>query len=136
MDIVYTFQDIQEAAALLWDSVKDRKVLAFHGDLGSGKTTFIRALCSQLGIKDPVSSPSFSIINEYDTRSGRVYHMDLFRIKDEDEAIRAGVEDCVNSGFTCLVEWPERAGGIFPSDTLNIFMEVLDEQTRKIRVNP
>ena len=136
MDIVYTFQDIQEAAATLWNSVKDRKILAFHGDLGAGKTTFIRALCSQLGIKDLVSSPSFSIINEYDSISGRVYHMDLFRIKDEDEAIRAGVEDCVNSGFTCLVEWPERAGGIFPSDTLNIYMEVLDEQTRKIRLNP
>ncbi len=85
-------------------------------------------------VKETVSSPTFSIINEYSYPGGILYHLDLYRLKDEQEAIRAGVEDCLYSGEICLVEWPERAPGIFPEDTLEIFLEIQDENTRKIRV--
>jgi len=79
-----------------------------------------------------VGSPTYSIINEYIYPGGRIYHLDLFRLQDEQEAIRAGVEDCLYSGDTCLVEWPEKAPGIFPADSLHVLIEVLDNRTRKI----
>ena len=85
-------------------------------------------------VKETVSSPTFSIINEYSYPGGIIYHLDLYRLRDEEEAIRAGVEDCLLSGEICLVEWPDRAPGIFPDETLVISLENLDEKTRKIRV--
>jgi tRNA threonylcarbamoyladenosine biosynthesis protein TsaE len=81
-----------------------------------------------------VSSPTFSIINEYSYDGGTVYHIDLYRLKDEEEAIRAGVEDCLYSGNICLVEWPERAAAIFPAHTVHVYLDAADEQTRLMRV--
>ena len=98
--------------------------------MGSGKTTLIHALCVVKGVTDTVGSPSFSIINEYRYPEGRIFHLDLYRLKDEEEALRAGVEDVLYSGDLCLVEWPDRAPGIFPPDTVDIRLEVLDPETR------
>ena len=102
-------------------------VFAFHGDMGAGKTTFIHALCDVKGVKDVVGSPTFSIINEYVyTDNGdekKIFHIDLYRLKDEEEAIQAGVEDCLYSDHICLVEWPERAPGIFPEDTVHVYID-------------
>ena len=104
--------------------------------MGAGKTTFIHALCEGMGVKDVVSSPTFSIINQYKAGNGQtIYHMDLYRIKDESEALNAGVEDCLYSGNTCLVEWPEKAPGIFPDDTLHISITYVDDNTRKLQIN-
>ena len=103
--------------------------------MGAGKTCFIRALCTAKKVKETVGSPTFSIINEYSYGNGIIYHLDLYRLKDEEEAIRAGVEDCLYSGEICLVEWPDRAPGIFPDDTLWIYLEVRNEVTRKIMVS-
>ena len=100
--------------------------------MGSGKTTFIHTLCETLQVSSPVTSPTFSIINEYAFPAGKIFHLDLYRIKNEDEAIRAGVEDCLYSGEICLVEWPEKAPGIFPPDTQSVFISLLDPATRKI----
>lgn len=100
--------------------------------MGAGKTTFIHGLCEAKGVTDTVGSPTFSIINEYRYPGGRIFHIDLYRLKDEEEAIRAGVEDVLYSGDICLVEWPERAPEIFPPDTVQIRLEVLDPDTRKI----
>lgn len=136
MEVNFTLDKIKEAAAKLLSASAGHKVLAFHGEMGAGKTTFIHALCEVMEVKDVISSPTFSIINQYKTVGGQtIYHMDLYRMKDESEAINAGVEDCLFSGNTCLVEWPERAPGIFPDDTLHIAITYVDDNTRKLRIN-
>lgn len=136
MEVNFTLDRINETALQLLQDTLAVKVFAFHGDMGAGKTTFIHALCEAMDITDVVSSPTFSIINHYNTRKGQtVYHMDLYRIKDENEAINAGVEDCLYSGNTCLVEWPEKVPGIFPDDTLHIYITSIDDNTRKLKYN-
>lgn len=136
MEVIFTKDELAETATAVLKHTGERKVLAFHGEMGAGKTTFIHALCNQVGILDAVSSPTFSIINEYKTEKGEVvYHMDLYRVEDEAEAINAGVEDCLYSGNTCFVEWPEKVPGVFPDDTLHITITSLDDNTRKLKFN-
>ena len=134
MKITFELTDIKDAAARFWKVIDDKKIIAFHGNMGAGKTTFIHALCEVKGVKDVVGSPTFSIINEYFFSSGKIFHIDLYRLKDEEEAIRAGVEDCLYSDHICFVEWPEKAPGIFPTETLNVFIEVADSETRHITI--
>ena len=134
MELEFTLSNIREAAGRFWQWAKDRKVIAFYGPMGAGKTTFIHALCREKGVSSPVSSPTFSLINQYDYPGGHLFHIDLYRLKDEDEAIRAGVEDCLYSGDICLVEWPEKAAGIFPEDTLKVQVHTKDPQTRNIAI--
>jgi tRNA threonylcarbamoyladenosine biosynthesis protein TsaE len=132
--LTYNLEDIKEAAARIWGAVDTKKVIAFHGNMGAGKTTFIHALCELKGVKDVVGSPTFSIINEYYFPSGKIFHIDLYRVKDEEEAIRAGVEDCLYSDHISLVEWPAKAPGIFPDDAIHVFIEVIDSETRHITI--
>lgn len=134
MDITYKLSDINENAARFWDRIGDKRVIAFNGNMGAGKTTFIHALCEVKGVRDVVGSPTFSIINEYSFPGGMIYHIDLYRLKDEEEAIRAGVEDCLYSDHVCFIEWPEKAPGIFPPDTIHAFIEVIDSETRHITI--
>jgi len=134
MERTFTLTEINETARVFWETFPDKKIYAFRGNMGAGKTSFIRALCELKNVYETVSSPTFSIINEYSYPGGIIYHLDLYRLRDEEEAIRAGVEDCLLSGEICLVEWPDRAPGIFPDDTLVISLENLDEKKRKIRV--
>ena len=131
---IFTLDVLPELAAAFKKQLGSSRVFAFHAPMGAGKTTFVHALCDALGVTSTVSSPTFSIINEYGYAGGIVYHIDLYRLKDEDEAIRAGVEDCLYSGAYCLVEWPERAPGIFPPGTIHVYLEALDDQTRRMRV--
>lgn len=136
MEVNFTLEQILQTALQLLSVSADHQVYAIHGDMGAGKTTFVHALCEAMGITDVVTSPTFSIINQYRSLSGQtVYHMDLYRIKDENEAINAGVEDCLYSGNTCFVEWPENAAGIFPDDTLHITITSVDDNTRKLKIN-
>jgi len=136
MEVNFSLQAIQDTARQFLTNTAPYTVYAFHGEMGAGKTTFIHALCEEMGITDVVSSPTFSIINQYRTGSGKtVYHMDLYRIQDENEAINAGVEDCLYSGDTCLVEWPEKATGIFPPETLHITITSVDDNNRKLEYN-
>jgi tRNA threonylcarbamoyladenosine biosynthesis protein TsaE len=133
MDLIFKLENIQEAAAKFLSAVNINGVFAFHGEMGAGKTTFIHALCEAVAVRENISSPTFSIINQYSTREGKtIYHMDLYRLKDETEAVNAGVEDCLYSGNTCLVEWPEKAPGIFPDDTVHVTITMLDTNTRKL----
>ena len=132
MERIYGLQEINELAQVFWDTFPDKKIYAFKGNMGAGKTSFIRALCSVKAVKETVGSPTFSIINEYSFDGGIIYHLDLYRLTDEKEAIRAGVEDCLYSGEICLVEWPDRAPGIFPDSSLGVLLETVDEHTRKI----
>lgn len=136
MEVNFTLDQIKETASGLLAAAGAGKVFALHGEMGAGKTTFVHALCEVMGVKDAISSPTFSIINQYRTGTGQtVYHMDLYRLKDEAEAIQAGVEDCLYSGNICLVEWPEKAPAIFPDDTLHLSITYVDDNTRKLRIN-
>ncbi len=132
MEWTYTLPEIDQTARTFWETYPDQKIIAFHGEMGAGKTSFIRALCAVKNVKETVSSPTFSLINEYRSPAGTIYHLDLYRLQDTEEAIRAGVEDCLYSGEICLVEWPERAPLIFPESTLAVYLDTLDEFTRKI----
>lgn len=134
MEIEFTLGNIDYAAVTFWQHFADRNIFAFHGPLGAGKTTFIKQLCRQKGVTSLVSSPTFSIINEYAYPGGILYHIDLYRLKDEEEAMRAGVEDCLFSGKTCLVEWPERAPGLFPENTVSVYFGVVNPETRIISI--
>lgn len=131
---IFTLNNLPEVAAAFKTQFGSSRVFAFHATMGAGKTTFIHAFCDVLGVTSAVSSPTFSIVNEYGCAGGLVYHIDLYRLKDEEEAIRTGVEDCIYSGGYCLVEWPERAPGLFPADTVHVYLEALDDQTRRMRV--
>jgi tRNA threonylcarbamoyladenosine biosynthesis protein TsaE len=137
MEWTFGLTDIQQVAKNFWATVKG-KVFAFHGEMGVGKTTFIHALCDNKKVKDVVSSPTFSLINEYrfidNGEEKKIFHIDLYRIISEEEARQAGIEDCLYSGQICLVEWPDRAATIFPDETIHVHMEVVDGQRRKIRI--
>ena len=136
MEVNFSLNEIAGAANKLLTEADVYKVFAFHGDMGAGKTTFIHALCNAMNIADVVTSPTFSIINQYKCKEGQtLYHMDLYRIKDENEAINAGVEDCLFSGNTCLVEWPAKAPGVFPDETLHLYITSIDDNTRKLKYN-
>ena len=136
MELKFSLENIKEIATLFWKSVDDANVFAFHGNMGAGKTTFIHALCDAKGVKDVVGSPTFSIINEYvyANGTGKIFHMDLYRLKDEEEAIQAGVEDCLYSDHICLVEWPEKAPGIFPDNTTHVYIDTIDSTWRQLRI--
>lgn len=134
----YRLEDLPAIASQLAGFFTEQKVMCFEGDLGAGKTTLIKALCRVLGVKDPVSSPTFSLVNEYlatdNSGSSTIYHIDLYRLKDEEEAIAAGIEEHLYSGSICLVEWPQRATGIIPSEALRVVLATTDDSQRHIRV--
>jgi len=132
MEARFHLQEILSSAEKFWQRYTLQKVFAFQGGMGAGKTTFIHALCTVKGVTDTVGSPTFSIINEYRYPGGKIFHIDLYRLKDEEEALRAGVEDVLYSGELCLVEWPDRAPGIFPPETVVLKIEALDPDTRMI----
>jgi tRNA threonylcarbamoyladenosine biosynthesis protein TsaE len=133
MDAIFTLDQIKQIAVQLWNEGKNKKIWAFHAEMGTGKTTFIHALCEVLGVKTAISSPTFAIINEYSSPEvGTIYHMDWYRLKDEREAMNAGVEDSLISQELCLIEWPENAPGLLPDDTFHIYITIVDENTRRL----
>jgi tRNA threonylcarbamoyladenosine biosynthesis protein TsaE len=135
MELYFYLKDIEKAAQQFLDATSGRKVFAFHGEMGAGKTTFITSVCKQLGVEDVVSSPTFSIINQYKNNTGQtIYHLDLYRLKDEEEAIMAGVEDCFYSGHYCFTEWPEKTPGLLPDDTVHCFLTLAGNDSRKLQI--
>ncbi len=135
MEFIFNLSEIKLTAKKIWQQFSHKKIWAFYGQMGAGKTTFIHALCEILEVKDSISSPTFALINEYKSSiAGTIFHMDWYRVKDEQEAQLAGMEDCLLSGNLCLVEWAEKAEGLLPDDALDIFVETIDEQTRKILI--
>jgi tRNA threonylcarbamoyladenosine biosynthesis protein TsaE len=139
MEFLFSLPDIKEVATQFWEMAGNSTVFAFHGNMGAGKTTFIHSLCEEKGVKDVVGSPTFSIINEYVYTSNgdlkKIFHIDLYRLKDEEEAIQAGVEDCLYSDHICFVEWPDRSPGIFPEDTVHVYIDTIDSSVRRIRID-
>lgn len=134
----YTIQNLEDVAEWLWQHIRNYKVIALHGDMGVGKTTLVSAICKYLGIRDVTSSPTFSIINEYQyehegTRDA-IFHIDLYRLKSEEEAIHAGVEDCLYSGSYCFVEWPEQAPNLLPPDTIHLYLRQIEGEMRTLEI--
>lgn len=119
-----------EAAKTLLKTHPEARVFAFYGELGAGKTTFIKAVCRELGVPDIVQSPTFALINEYLTTEGQsVFHFDFFRIKKTEEAFDIGYEDYIYSGNYCLIEWPELIEGLLPEDSVKVFISGITERS-------
>ncbi len=133
MEIIFKKSELASVARQLLDQLGSAKTIAFYGEMGAGKTTFILELCKALGVDSDMGSPTFSIINEYrDDADQPIYHSDLYRLKDEQEAMQAGVADCIDSGHYCFVEWPERAPGLFGEDVIHCRIKTIDAETRSL----
>jgi tRNA threonylcarbamoyladenosine biosynthesis protein TsaE len=133
---VHKEEELERAAQVLLSDFKNKRVFIFSGDLGVGKTTFIKYICKVLGVTAGISSPTFSLVNEYECANGSVvYHFDFYRIKDIQEAYDIGYEEYFYSGNYCFVEWPEKIPGLIPADAVEIKIEVLNNGDREIWVN-
>jgi len=127
--MIFSLTEIEKSAKEFISENKNKKIIAFYGEIGAGKTTFIKAVCKQLGVIDNAVSPTFSLINEYSTSAGeKVYHFDFYRIKNEVEALDMGVEEYFYSGNYCFIEWPEKIEGLLPESCLKIKISVKDEK--------
>lgn len=122
---IFSLKEIEAAAERFLETAGDARVIAFSGELGAGKTTFIQALCRKLGITVEVNSPTFSLVNEYFTPEGdSIFHFDLYRIESPVELFDMGYEEYFYSGSLCLIEWPEKAPGLIPENALRVHIEV------------
>lgn len=131
---ISSIETIRESARQFMAEMGDNTVFAFYGKMGAGKTTFIKALCAELGVEDEVNSPTFAIINEYrsTTTAELIYHFDFYRIKKLDEVYDLGYEDYFYCGAICLIEWPELIEELLPSDTVRVKIEEQPDGSRKI----
>ncbi|MBP6456900.1 MAG: tRNA (adenosine(37)-N6)-threonylcarbamoyltransferase complex ATPase subunit type 1 TsaE [Chitinophagaceae bacterium] len=122
MEIIFSLNEIDEVAKQILEQLNEHKIIALYAEMGSGKTTLIKAICQQLGVKDTVNSPTFSIINEYIIdKNKKVIHMDWYRLKDELEAVETGVQDYLeNNNNYCFIEWPEKAENLLPENVVKI----------------
>lgn len=126
--------DLDRAAGEFLREIGDHRLVAFYAPMGAGKTTFTTALCKRLGVKDPVCSPTFTIINEYLAENGEsIYHFDFYRITRNEEAIDIGLDDYLYSGNLCLMEWPENIEDLLPEETLKVHIQVNPDQSRLIK---
>ncbi len=136
MEIIFTLQEMETVVKQTWEEGKFHKIWAFYAEMGTGKTTFIHALCNYLEVDGAVSSPTYAIINEYKSKVvGTIYHHDWYRLKGEEEAINAGVEEAIFNGNLSLIEWPEKAEGLLEDNTFKITLTLIDEYTRKLMIN-
>ena len=127
---VNNLSDLPQVAAQLLAFAGDERIFIFNGDMGAGKTTFIKAFCKALGVEDVVSSPTYSIVNEYSRSNGSVYHFDFYRMKDIREAFDLGYEEYFYSGNICLIEWPERVAELLPEHLVKVDIGIVDENKR------
>ncbi len=134
---IKNLDSIHEAARKFIASIGDNTVFAFYGNMGAGKTTFIKAICEELGVSDVINSPTFAIVNEYrsDTTAELIYHFDFYRIKDINEAVNIGAEDYFYSGALCFIEWPEKISGLLPADTMVVTIEEQEDGRRVVRLS-
>lgn len=133
---IESLETIDEVAKAFLLHYKSEKVIALYGEMGAGKTTFIKALCKNLKIEDTVNSPSFAIVNEYHTfEDDIVYHFDFYRLKEESEAYDMGYEDYLYSGHYCMIEWPEKINSLLPEGRLDLHIVEEENGQRKLTVN-
>jgi tRNA threonylcarbamoyladenosine biosynthesis protein TsaE len=134
-EFIYQLLDIEKIAkAVLSKNIQ--KVIVFNGEMGAGKTTFIKALCKALGVENETSSPTFSIVNEYKTNKNEtIYHFDVYRLKNEIEALDMGIEEYLYSGNYCFVEWAEKIPNLLPQNHAVINIDVIDNNFRKLTLS-
>ncbi|PQJ72837.1 tRNA (adenosine(37)-N6)-threonylcarbamoyltransferase complex ATPase subunit type 1 TsaE [Polaribacter butkevichii] len=130
----YSLENLSEVASELIASVEN-KTLLFYGQMGVGKTTLIKEICKQLGVLDTISSPTFSLVNEYQTsKNESIFHFDFYRIEDEEEALDMGIEEYFDNNDWCLVEWPENIENLLPLDAVQIHLSILNDNQRNIQL--
>ncbi len=131
---INSLDNIHETAKEFISAMGDNTVFAFYGKMGAGKTTFIKAVCEELGVTDVINSPTFAIVNEYrsDENGELIYHFDFYRIKEEEEAYDFGYEDYFYSGNYCFIEWPNKIPNLLPDDAKTIEIEITSPTSRKI----
>ncbi len=131
---IQSLEHIHEAAREFIAAMGDNTVFALYGKMGAGKTTFIKALCQELGVEDVVTSPTFAVINEYrsDIAGDLIYHFDFYRIKKLEEVYDMGYEDYFYSGALCFIEWPELVEELLPGNTIKVTIEELEDGSRKL----
>jgi tRNA threonylcarbamoyladenosine biosynthesis protein TsaE len=128
--------DLPMVAAEIASLLPEIRVWLFHGDLGSGKTTLIKAVGGRLGVEDAMSSPTFAIVNEYECRDYlKVYHFDFYRIKSELEALDIGIEEYLYSGYPCFIEWPEKIASLVPETRGEVVITIENEKQRTIAIS-
>lgn len=132
--IIHSLEDIKRAASEFVALIGNRRIFAFYGHMGAGKTTFIKAICEELGVTDAVSSPTFAIVNEYASTMGSIYHFDFYRIKRSTEVLDLGFEDYAYSGNLCLMEWPELIEEFLPEETVEVHIEEIEGGKRRVTV--
>lgn len=132
---INSLDEINAVAKQFIELVGERRVFAMYGAMGVGKTTFVKAVCEELGVEDTITSPTFAIVNEYHTQKDKiVYHFDFYRIEDVQEAYDFGYEDYFYSKAMCFIEWPERIDSILPSDVINLNFREEEDGTRVIQL--
>lgn len=135
MELIYTIEQISETAKAFVKAMKSNQLFAFYGQMGAGKTTLIKAICQELGVTEEVNSPTFAIVNEYEGTKKIIYHFDFYRINRPEEALDFGLYDYFDSGNICFMEWPECIDSLLPDDTIKIEISVIDNNTRKIKMD-
>ena len=133
---INSLDSIHEAAKQFIAAMEDNTVFAFYGKMGAGKTTFIKAICEELGVTDVINSPTFAIANEYrsDETGELIYHFDFYLIKKLDEVYDMGYEDYFYSGALCFIEWPELIEEVLPGDAVKVIIEEVEDGTRSVRL--
>ena len=131
---INSIEEINQAAQAFVAAMGKRKVFAFYGKMGAGKTTFIKAVCQTLGVEDVINSPTFAIVNEYIDGQGQpIYHFDFYRIKTPQEVLDIGYEDYVYSGHVCFMEWPEVVENLLTDDVVKVTIEENEDGSRTVR---
>ncbi|MFZ4582752.1 MAG: tRNA (adenosine(37)-N6)-threonylcarbamoyltransferase complex ATPase subunit type 1 TsaE [Paludibacter sp.] len=133
---IKSLKSINKTARQFIEQIGDGTVFAFNGTMGAGKTTFIKAICEELGVTENVNSPTFSIVNEYEASNGRIiYHFDCYRINKIEEALEIGVEEYLYSGNWCFIEWSENIASLLPDSVINVEITEEENGERDVVIN-
>ena len=133
MEIKYTLEEISNAASFILKNA-DSNIILFQGEMGGGKTTLIKALTALSGSEDTVSSPTFSLVNEYQCLGGPIYHFDMYRINNESEVINIGFDEYLDFGFLIFIEWPEQIPNLLPKEYTKVSITIIEPNTRKLTI--
>ena len=129
---IQNIDTIRESAREFIQNIGDNKVFAFYGKMGAGKTTFVKAICEELGVEDVITSPTFAIVNEYEANNQSIFHFDFYRIKRLEEVYDMGYEDYFYSGALCFIEWPELIDDLMPEDAVKVTITENADGTRTV----
>lgn len=133
--MIYSISEIHKAVEVIKSHLDKNKVVLFNGSMGAGKTTLISAVCKSMGSTDELSSPTFSIVNEYSSKMGTIYHFDFYRIKSIEEAFDFGLEEYLYSGNYCFLEWAEKVEVLLPETLMIVDISLIDENTRALNIS-